>query len=336
MSQSDGSLRLQNLARAYKHAGALKAGIQLDLFTVIAHGSRKISQIAKETGLSLQNAQKLADVCSSLGLLEFKDGLYHNSPDVERYLVKGEKSYLGPWLGSEEEASFKLWSDVAPILKGDKPPVSTGVYEEPWKDLEAARRLNKSTYNVGIGGGYRLARLFDFSSYSLLIDLGGGSGAYCIAIASKYPEIKGIVIDYPTVCTSAEEFIADAGLSDRITTHPGDLLEVDFPTGADVMLLSSNLPNFSNSGLKAVFQKAFDALEKGGTMIVLGEAIYDDRSGPLQTALWYLDESILGGQGETRTVSETCDFLEEAGFKDFRVSEFAPGLLTMITAQKPK
>ena len=249
MSQSDGSLRLQNLARAYKHAGALKAGIQLDLFTVIAHGSRKISQIAKETGLSLQNAQKLADVCSSLGLLEFKDGLYHNSPDVERYLVKGEKSYLGPWLGSEEEASFKLWSDIAPILKGDKPPVSTGVYEEPWKDLEAARRLNKSTYNVGIGGGYRLARLFDFSSYSLLIDLGGGSGAYCIAIASKYPEIKGIVIDYPTVCTSAEEFIADAGLSDRITTHPGDLLEVDFPTGADVMLLSSNLPNFSNSSL---------------------------------------------------------------------------------------
>jgi len=336
MEQHKGSSRLQNLARAYKHAGVLKAGIKLDFFTVIAHGAREISQIAKETGLSNQNAQKLAVACSSLGLLEFKDGLFYNAPDVERYLVKGETGYLGIWLGTETEEKFRLWSDVASFLKGDRTPVSTGTYDEAWKDIEAARRLNQRTFNVGIGGGHRLAKFFDFSPYSLLLDLGGGSGAYCIALASKFPGLRAIVLDYPTVCASAEEFIAEAGFSDRITTHPGDLLEVDFPSGADVMLLSSNLPNFDNLGLTTVFRKAFDAMEKGGVMIVLGEAIYNDRSGPLQAALWYLDESILGGPGEVRTITETCDFLNEAGFKDCNVSEFAPDLLTMITAHKPK
>ena len=334
MSQHKGSSRLQNLARAYKQAGVLKAGISLDLFTVIARGAREISEIAEGIGLSDQNAQKLAVACASLGLLEFRDGLFYNVPDVERYLVKGEKGYLGPWLGGEQESQFMMWSDLASFLKGERPPVSTGTYGEAWKDIEAARRLNRSTFNVGLGGGRRLARRFDFTPYSLLLDLGGGSGAYCIALAEKYPDLEGIVIDYPPVCASAEEFIAEAGFSSRITTHPGDLIEVDFPSGADVMLLSSNMPNFSNPGLRTIFRKAFEALEKGGVMIILGEAIYDDRSGPLQAALWYLEENILGGSGEVRTISEVCDFLKEAGFTDCKTSEFATDLLTMITGRK--
>jgi hypothetical protein len=336
MEQPKGSSRLQNLARAYKHAGVLKAGIELDFFTVIARGAKKISQIAEKTGLSNQNALKLAVACSSLGLLEFKDGLFYNAPDVERYLVKGEKGYLGIWLGTETEEKFSQWSDLASFLTGDRTPASTGTYDKAWKDIETARRYNQRTFNIGIGGGHRLAKFFDFSPYSLLLDLGGGSGAYSIALASNYPKLRAIVIDYPTICASAEEFIAEAGFSDRITTHPGDLLKVDFPSGADVMLLSSNLPNFSNPGLKRIFRKAFDAMKKSGVMIILGEAIYDDRSGPLQAALWYLDENILGGPGEVRTITETCDFLKEAGFKDCNVSEFAPDLLTMITVHKPK
>jgi len=161
--------------------------------------------------------------------------------------------------------------------------------------VEAARLLNRSTYNIGLGSGYRLAHRFDFSPYSLLLDLGGGSGAYCIAICSTYPDMKAIVVDYPPICASAEEIIAEAGLSERITTHPGDLLEVDFPTGANVMLMSSNLPNFTSSGLATVYRKAFNAMERGGAMIILGEALDDDRSGPLGPALWNLDECLRGG-----------------------------------------
>lgn len=148
--------------------------------------------------------------------------------------------------------------------------------------------------------------------------------------------MKAIVLDYPTVCTSAEEFIADAGLSERRTTHPGDLLTVDFPPGADVMLMSSNMPKFSTSGLATVYRKAFDAMEKGGTILILGEAMYDDRSGPLEPAYYHLEDTFVGGWGETRTVAEVCQLLGEAGFTDCEVSEFAPGLLTRFTAHKPK
>jgi len=313
----------------------LKAAIELGLFTAIAQGVRGISQIAQKMGLSSQNAEKLANACSCLGLLEFRDGSYYNAPDVERHLVKGERGYLGPWLITDQQ-EFNSWSDMTSILKGDRQPATKGFYDQAWKDVEAARSLNRGTFNIGLGAGYRLAKQFDFSPYSLLLDLGGGSGCYCIAIASTYPNIKAIVIDYPTVCTSAEEFITEAGLSERITTHPGDLLMVDFPPGADVMLMSSNTPNFSTSGLATVYRKAFDAMEKGGTIIILAEALYDDRSGPLEPALWQLQETLVGGWGGVYTISDIRHLLGEAGFIDCEISEFAPGMLTKFIAHKPK
>jgi len=333
MKRFRGTLRLQTLAHAYKQSGALNAAIRLDLFTLIAQGTREISQIAQEIGISLQNAQKLVDVLSSLELLEYRDGLYYNATDVERYLVKGEKSYAGPWLTSSVE-QFKLWADIAPVLKREQPFAAGGKYEAAWTSIEAARRLNQSTYSIGLRSGYSLARRWDFSPYSLLLDLGGGSGCYSIAISSTYPHMKAIVMDYPTICASAEEFIADAGLSERITTCPGDLLEVDFPRGTDVMLMSSNLPDFSSSGLATVYGKAFVAMEKGGAIIILGEALRDDRSGPLEPALWNLDDALSGSHGDSHTTSEVCQLLAQAGFRDCEVSEFVPGLLTMFVAHK--
>ena len=334
-SISTGTLRLQNLAHAYKQTGALKAAMDLDLFTVISQGAREISRIAQEIGLNPRITRKLVDVCASLGLLEVKDGLYYNAPDVERHLVRGKRGYLNFWLQQEEER-FKLWANITPILKGEKPPVSKGNYTEAWNSEDAARFMNRSTYNIGLGAGYKLVREFDFSPYSLLLDLGGGSGCYSIAIASTYPQMKAIVLDYPTICVSSAEIIAEAGLSERITTHPGDLLEVAFPSGGDIMLMSSNLPNFSTSALATVYHKAFEAMEKGGAIIILGEALNDDHSGPVEPALWDLEEYLLGGAGDNYTKADVCQLVRDAGFVDCEVSDFAPGLLTRFVAHKPE
>ena len=335
MERPTGTARLQNLSRGHWQAGALQAAIKLDLFTAIAEGAREISQISQKTELNLKNAQTLMDFCLSLGLVEVKDGVYHNAPDVGRHLVRGQRGYIGPWLTQDQEA-FRFWADITPILKSNKPPLPHGIYGAAWTDVEAAHHLNQSTHNIGLGSGYKLAHRFDFTPCSLLLDLGGGSGCYSIAICSTYPQMKAIVLDYPTICESADRFIDEADLSERITTHPGDLLEVEFPSGADVMLMSSNLPNFSTSGLAMVYRKAFDAMKKGGTIIILGEILYDDRSGPLASALWNLDEILHGGWGESHTISEVCNLLRDAGFTDCEASDWVPGVLSRFVAHKPE
>jgi len=85
---STGTTRLQNLSKAHWQAAVFQAALRLELFTTISEGAREISQIAQKIGVNPKKTQTLADVCSSLGLIELKKGLYYNAPDVERYAVK--------------------------------------------------------------------------------------------------------------------------------------------------------------------------------------------------------------------------------------------------------
>ena len=159
-----------------------------------------------------------------------------------------------------------------------------------------ARKYHEATYSVGLGAGYRFAREVDMSRRSLLLDLGGGSGCYCIAAVQKYPGLKAIVFDFEPVCKVTREFIAQWGLEDRISTHPGDFTRDPFPPGADVMLMASNLPQYDQEVLEGVMRKAYEALLSGGEYHVVGETLTDEKDGPLGPALWGIHEALFGSR----------------------------------------
>ncbi|MBI4595826.1 MAG: hypothetical protein HY730_05530 [Candidatus Tectomicrobia bacterium] len=325
--------RLQEMGHAFKQSGALIAAIEVDLFTHVSQGADTIEAISKKTGLSLWAGTKLVDTCAALGLLIKKGNTYSNAADVERFLVKGKQAYIGPWITGGRDM-YDLWKDVAAILTGVKSPRGKGYYEEVWKDVKSARELHEATYSVGLAAGYKLAKTIDLSRSSLLLDLGGGSGCYSIALVSSFPTLKAIVMDYPTVCEVAKQFINEAGLSDRISTFGGDLIKVDYPPRADLMLLSSNLPNFSSRQLEIIINKAYQAMANRGIMIILGEALNDDRIGPLEPVLYSLEEALVGGEGEGHTRAEVNHLLENAGFKQIEIDDFIPEILTKFVAYK--
>jgi len=68
-----------------------------------------------------------------------------------------------------------------------------------------AREYHEATYSVGLGAGILFARDVDMSQRSLILELGGGSGSYCIAALQRYPHLKAIVLDFEPVCNVAKE-----------------------------------------------------------------------------------------------------------------------------------
>lgn len=325
--------RLQEMGHAFKQSGVLMAAIELDLFSCVSHGANTVEAICQRMGLSSWAGTKLIDACAALGLLVRKGDSYFNASDVEKFLVKGKRAYIGPWITGGKD-TYELWKEVAPILTGSKAPAGKGFYDQAWKDVQAARKLHQATYSVGLAAGYKLARRLDLGRFSLLLDLGGGSGCYSIALTSSYPTLRAIVMDYPTVCEVAKEYIIEAELTERITTFDGDLITTDFPAGADVMLLSSNLPNFSSSQLERIINKAFQAMAPQGMVIILGEALNDDRTGPLEPTLYSLEEALVGGEGEGHTRAEVAQLLNSAGFAKVEVADFIPSILVRFLAYK--
>lgn len=337
MSEKDGegqpltTVRLQNIAQSYGQSAALMAAVELDVFTAISEGAGSFAEVAEKLDLHPVNAERLIVLLSAAGLVEVDGGRLRNAADAERFLVKGKRSYMGPWI-SFTKPQWNEWGRLAEHLRRhDLRELGT----IDTLTLEDARRYHRSTFSIGLGAGRRFARDVDLSRRSKIMDIGGGSGAYLIAAANVYPDIEGVVLDLPVVCEVAREFLAEAGVEERITAQPCDFTKDPFPGDCDVAIMASNLPMYDRDMIAAVIAKAFDALRPGGEMHLMGEMTNDERTGPWGPAYWGLGQAISNSMGLAHSQGDVLGYFEVAGFKDVAVVPFIPGSLDRVVGRKP-
>ena len=326
-----GTERIQNIGFGFKHAAVLMAAIELSLFTKISEGASTLESIASACDLSLLNAERLVVACTALGLVEKRDNGYGNAPDVEMYLVEGKPRYFGAW-SLMGKADFADWTNLGERLSDPNPPSVLGIYEKMTSDQ--AEMLTRAMFNVGLGAGSKLGKQFDFSDYKLVLDLGGGSGAYCVSLCRRFPNLSAIVFDFADVCRVTDELIADAGLSDRIKTHAGDFTRDPFPEGADAVMLNGNLTQYGPEQAREIIGKAFAILPPGGAMHIIAENLDDHKAGPLIAATWSIHEALLGSKGRAHSNAEVRSYMQEAGFARVESTEFVHNVLDRVTGIK--
>jgi hypothetical protein len=324
--------RLQRLVHSYRDAAALMAAVELGLFTQVARGNETEAAIARALDLTPTNGERLVTACVALGLL-IRDGeRVRNAPDVARFLVEGEPAYAGPWM-LFSKPDWNEWGRLATHLRRHD-TVLLGKYAEGFT-VERARQYHEATYSIGMGAARRFVRQVDLAGRKQILDLGGGSGCYCIVAARQHPLLRAIVFDLPPVVEVAREFIASHGLGDRVTAQAGDFTRDPLPAGSDVVIMASNLPQYSREIIQAVIGRAFDALAPGGEMHLIGEMLDGARTGPRDPALWGLAEALWGSTGRAHSVDECQAYFARAGFDDVAAHEFVPGVLTRVTGTRP-
>jgi len=324
--------RLQRLVHSYRAAATLMAAVELGLFTQVARGADTEAAVAQALDLTAANAERLVTACVALGLLVRDGDRIGNASDVARFLVEGEPTYAGPWmLFSKPE--WNEWEQLSSHLKR-RDVVLLGKYAQGFT-VEQARRYHEATYSIGMGAARRFVREVDLAGRHQILDLGGGSGCYCIVAAQRHPQLRAIVLDLPPVVEVTREFVASHGLADRVTAQAGDFTRDPLPAGSDVMIMASNLPQYSREIIQWVISRAFAALEPGGEMHLIGEMLDAARSGPCDPALWGLAEALWGSTGLAHSVADCLGYFERAGFRDVAAHEFVPGVLTRVSGIRP-
>lgn len=325
--------RLQRMARAYCESATLFAAIDLDLFTAIAdHPEADLASLAGHLGISELNCERLVTVCLGLGLLDLDGESLINAPDVDRFLVSSSDRFAGPWM-QFTRPSVGGWMKLTELLQSDAPIKRLGNYEK--LTVDGARRYHRATYSIGMGAGRRFCHHVDLSGRRRLLDIGGGSGAYSINAVKSFDGLEAIVFDLPQVVPVTAEFIAQNDVSERVATAGGDFTTDPFPTGCDVAVMASNLPQYDAEIIGGVVAKTFDALEPGGEFHLVGEMLEADRRGPLDAALWGMEELLAGSGGRAHSAAECVGYLQAAGFVDVEDNEFVPGILRRVTGRKP-
>ena len=324
--------RLQTMVRAYREAGALMAALELELFTHLDKGANTEAALTKAMGLQPLHGERIIIAMLGLGMIERDGDTLSNVADTDRYLVKGKSTYAGEWM-LFTKPDWNHWGRMAEVLSEQTPPV----LKNPTVDgitIEEARRYHRGTYSIGRGAGRLFLRHVDMSNAKLLIDIGGGSGAYCIEACKANPDLKAVVLDLPAVVPVTREFIAENGLEDRIEAQACDFNSDPFPDGADVAVMASNLPMYGREAFAAVAKKAYAAMAPGGTFHLIGESLDPDRSGPGDPAMWGLAQAINNTTGIAHSTAEVEGYLSDAGFTGVQTDVFVEGILQRTSGVK--
>lgn len=327
------TVRLQRISKAFWESAALMSAVELGAFTAISKGDNTVERAARVMDIEPVNAERLLTALTAMDLLSRDGDVFSNAEDVERFLVEGEPAYAGPWMlfGKPRWDSWGKLTEHLRVRAADQKKL--GMYDETFT-VERAREYHAATYSIGMGAARRFHRQVDLQGRSKIMDLGGGSGCYCIVAAKTYPGITGEVLDLAPVVVVTREYLAQNAVGDAVTASVCDFTADPLPQDADVAIMASNLPQYSREIIAQVIQRVYDALLPGGEFHLIGEMVNANGIGPLAPALWGLSEAVSHSTGLAHSTSDCRGYFEAAGFIDISEHEFIPDTLTRVTGFK--
>jgi hypothetical protein len=232
---------------------ALFAALDLDLFGRLSNGPRSLDELARETAIEPGRLGKVLTACVSLGLVEKRDGdRYANAPASQAYLVRSAPAYFGDYYRFQiDRQNYPLFEHLGGALRGERKQ-----FYRLMEDSTEAEYFSRAQHSGSLGPAHVAAKLVDLGGCRRLLDVGGGTGAFSIALCRRYPELTATILDFPTVRPVAERYVREGGLEARISFLPGSAWDVQWPDGQDVVLMSylsvsSSIGRFERSSPEA-------------------------------------------------------------------------------------
>lgn len=320
---------------AYQRTGAIKAAIEMDLFTGLGEGLGTAEELAKRCQTSERGMRILCDYLVAIGFLVKADRRYGLTPQSAMFLDRRSPAYIGtgvhfltsPWL-------VDLFKDVASAVRKGGTVMDAGGALAPEHPLwtEFARTmapLARLTAQL-------LANLLqaDTGHRCRVLDVAAGHGLFGIAVAQRNPRAEVVALDWPNVLAIAEENAKDAGVAERFRTISGDALTVDYGTGYDLVLLANFLHHLDWHGCEKLLGKVRRALKPSGLAVTLEFIPDEDRVTPTESAGIALTMLVSTSGGDAYTFSEYEEMFRRAGFSSSELHSLPPSFQRVVIAKK--
>jgi len=159
---------------------------------------------------------------------------------------------------------------------------------------------------------------YPVAQHRRMLDVGGGIGAFVTLMGERAPNLDLMLFDLPAVAVHARAALETNGLSNRAQVHAGNFQTDALPTGADLITLVRVLLDHGDEVAMTVLRRAREALEPGGTLLVVEpfSAVKGaERVGDAYFGLYLFAM----GRGRARTTAQHQALLRAAGFSRTRI-----------------
>jgi predicted O-methyltransferase YrrM len=292
-----------------------------NLFGRLAQAPRTLPELGGDLGLADRPINVLVTALRAFGLVRINDHGQLTLTDLAReHLLPGAPFDVGDYVGLAADspgvrAMVERLRNNRPAGTADDAVGTAFIYREgiasAMEKADSARHFTLALAGRGKNVAPILAEKVPLAGARRLVDVGGGTGIYSIALLRKNPDLRAVVLDRPEVLKVAEEMAQAYGVADRLACQAGDMFQGGLPK-ADVVLLSNVLHDWDVLECRTLIRRCAGALASGGRLLIHDVFLSDALDGPLPIALYSAALFCLT-EGRAYSAAEYRDWLTDAG-----------------------
>lgn len=292
------------------------------------------AEVAQKLGTVPRVTSALLGVLAALDLLAQHHSRFSLTEVARTYLLPDSPYYWGGMLrfgwtnDLHDRMREALQRERQPRLRRVTDIWSTGSLTP-----EAAKVVTQAMHSHSFPAAMALAQRPLFADVHRMLDVGGGSGAFSIALALQHPELECTIMDLPVVCQVTRQHVAQYGLHERVTTYPADMFNASWPGGYDAVFFGDIFHDWDERDCRLLAERSFALLPSGGQIFLHEMLLSETRDSPLIAAVVSLTMA-LDTEGQQFTATELSDLLSACGFVDIRIMP-SYGYYSLISACKP-
>ena len=320
---------------AHQRTEALKAAIELEVFTAIGEGNTTAAEIAKRCQTSERGTRILCDYLTIMEMLTKQGDRYGLTLDSATFLDKRSPAYLGS--ATEFLCSPEMFQNTKTIADAVRKG-GTVMEEEGTVSTENPVwvKFARGMAPLMAMPAQLMAKLADPQPAGKLkiLDIAAGHGLFGIAFATNNPQAEVTALDWKSVLEVAKENAQKAGVSDRYHTIEGSAFDVDFGSGYDLVLLTNFLHHWDTPTNETLLRKVHAALADGGRAVTLEFVPNEDRVTPPDSAGFSLIMLIGTPAGDAYTFSQLEKMFANAGFSRSTLHPLPPTIQQVVISEK--
>ena len=312
---------MMELITGYWLSQAVGVIAKLGVADYLANGPSTCDELARYVGADSRTLYRVLRLLASVGVFSqvaprsfgltvLGETLRSDAPGSVRNFAITETApgHWQPWGRLEE--SVRTGKPAAHAALGME------LFEWYAQNPDEAGFFNAAMGNLSALAANELVRVFDFSVFRKVVDVGGAHGVLLSAILHANPTARGVLFDLPHVIATAGESIRAQGLLDRCELKSGNFFE-NVPEGGDLHLLKQIIHDWDDERTTRLLKNCYRALAPKGTLLLV-EMVVPPNNEPSPAQAMDLNMLVVLG-GRERTEEEYQHLLAEVGFRLVRV-----------------
>ncbi|MBV9599006.1 MAG: methyltransferase domain-containing protein [Chloroflexi bacterium] len=298
------------LGSGFRAAKLLFVANEVGVFEQLATGPTSLNGLAERTGLAPPRLRVIVNAMLAVGMIEANDGEYRNSPVAAAFLSGPDSEGLRPALRFWNRFSYPVWMKLEDAVRTGQPQSGRASWTEEQQQI-----FSEGVEAITRGAAQALVDRYDFGRHARVLDLGGGTGSWLVAILRRHSHLRGTLVERAGAAAIARRRLASQSATQNVEVIEGDFFRDPVPPGHDVVLVAHVLHGNTPARNVELLRRIRASVPEGARLLLADDWTNPTHTLPALAPLFAGEFFVFSGEGDVYSEEEVHAWLNESGWR---------------------